>query len=157
MRNTAPIQFNSRVSENDKRRISEFEQELKGNDLQAPPTYFTDEEKALYLHFIDMINTVGLPIGELDAPHLEQLVINIVALEQIRKDLHTEGYVIEVINNKGIKNVVKNPKHQVMLDLNSEIRKLYGILGLDAATRNKIAKGMNNGDFNDDSLGLFDD
>ncbi|MDB8566253.1 hypothetical protein GMB50_11730 [Turicibacter sanguinis] len=155
MKNQSSIHFDSRVSFNEKERIAQIEQELAGDktELLSIPPDFTDEEKEVYLKFVTFIlKTKVISLGDTDIPLLQQLAFDIVQVRINRELLREEGSVIQMTNNKSKPILVKNPRHQVLLDLNKEIKSLYSSLGLDVSSRNKLAREIDSGMFEDDGL-----
>ena len=155
MKNQSSIHFDSRVSFNEKERIAQIEQELAGDktELLSVPRDFTDEEKEVYLKFVTFIlKTKVISLGDTDVPLLQQLAFDIVQVRINRELLREEGSVIQMTNNKSKPILVKNPRHQVLLDLNKEIKSLYSSLGLDVSSRNKLAREIDSGMFEDDGL-----
>lgn len=154
-KNQSSIHFDSRLSFNDKQRISQVEEELAGDktELLSVPDDFTDEEKEVYLKFVTFIlKTKVISLGDTDVPLLQQLAFDIVQVRINRELLREEGSVIQMTNNKSKPILVKNPRHQVLLDLNKEIKSLYSTLGLDVSSRNKLAREIDSGMFEDDGL-----
>ncbi|MTN81816.1 hypothetical protein GMB34_11695 [Turicibacter sanguinis] len=158
-KNQSSVYFDSRLNENDKQRIAQFEDMLKGenDDLLNIPADFTEKEATVYFDLVSYIlKSKVIPIGNIDKIILEQLAFNIVQLRINRDLLREEGSVIQMVNNKCKVVSMKNPRHQVVLDLSKEIKSLYSSLGLDLPSRNKLARDMNNlqndGLFEDDGL-----
>lgn len=154
-KNQSSIHFDSRLNFNDKQRISQVEEELAGDktELLSVPDDFTDEEKEVYLKFVTFIlKTKVISLGDTDIPLLQQLAFDIVQVRINRELLREEGSVIQMTNNKSKPILVKNPRHQVLLDLNKEIKSLYSSLGLDVSSRNKLAREIDSGMFEDDGL-----
>ena len=155
MKNQSSIHFDSRVSFNEKERIAQIEQELAGDktELLSIPSDFTEEEIEVYLKFVTFIlKSKIIALGDTDIPLLQQLAFDIVQVRHNRQLLREEGSGIQMTNNKSKPILVKNPRHQVLLDLNKEIKGLYSSLGLDVSSRNKLAREIDSGMFEDDGL-----
>lgn len=101
-------------------------------EIKSPPARLSAEEKSLYRHIVQELNTKSI-LKDLDSSILEEFVAQVSISRQARKVIQEHGVVI--FEDEKMK---KNPAVDVLNNAVKNIKSLGSSLGLDPISRSSL-------------------